>query len=171
VWRGSKTLRFPALRLPSFLRGSLSFVACHSLDAKTHREDDSFKLRVVAESGLFRTRRLAGQWESLYERGLKDRGGDSLRGSELCVRKKRIFTVGFELPGSEFEYIEFDSDQTLLDADIILYLPTLGACEFEYDQEYAGKQVLSHADSFSTKARLDHWRNEIVAAVNAFFQR
>jgi len=36
------------------------------------------------------------------------------------VPRKRIFTVGFDLPGSEFEYIKFDSDQTLLDADIIL---------------------------------------------------
>jgi hypothetical protein len=32
-----------------------------------------------------------------------------------------MFTVGFDLPGSEFEYIKFDSDQTLLDADIVLY--------------------------------------------------
>jgi hypothetical protein len=34
--------------------------------------------------------------------------------------QNRISVVGFDLPGDEFEYIAFDSDQTLLDADIIL---------------------------------------------------
>lgn len=81
--------------------------------------------------------------------------------------KRRIFTVGFDLPGSEFEYIQFDSDQTLLDADIVLYLPTLGDCSFEYGEEWAGRAILSHSSSFSTKTRLDHWRAEIVAAVSA----
>lgn len=81
--------------------------------------------------------------------------------------KRRIFTVGFDLPGSEFEYIKFDSDQTLLDADIVLYEPTLGHCSFEHGEGYSGKAILSHSSSFSAKARLDHWRAEIVAAVNA----
>ncbi|HET8919167.1 MAG TPA: hypothetical protein VFN27_05765 [Xanthobacteraceae bacterium] len=83
------------------------------------------------------------------------------------MAKKRIFTVGFSLPGEEFEYIGFDSDQTLLDADIILYEPTFGNYDFEFDREYGGKRILSHYSSFSTKTRLDHWHAEIVAAVNA----
>jgi hypothetical protein len=81
---------------------------------------------------------------------------------------RRIFTVGFELPGSDLEYIEFESDRTLLDADIIIYQPTLGACDFELGQEYGGKAILSRRrSSFSTKEHLDHWHAEIVAAVNA----
>jgi hypothetical protein len=83
------------------------------------------------------------------------------------VSKKRIFTVGFDLPGEEFEHIEFDSDQTLLDADIVLYEPTLGWPSFEYGQEWAGKEILSQSSSYSTKARLDHWRAEIIAAIKA----
>jgi hypothetical protein len=83
------------------------------------------------------------------------------------VPKKRIFTVGFGLPGPEFEYIKFDSDQTLLDADVILYLPTLEAYSLEYGEQWAGKSILSHSSSFNAKSRLDHWRTEIVAAVNA----
>lgn len=81
--------------------------------------------------------------------------------------KKKIFTVGFSLPGDEFEYIEFDSDQTLLDADVVLFKPTLGNYDFEYGQQYGGKPILSQHSSFSTKSRLDHWRSEIIAAVNA----
>src|SRR5690348_6576218 len=40
VWRGSKTLRLPALRLPSFFFGRVLAVPCHSSDAKEHREND-----------------------------------------------------------------------------------------------------------------------------------
>jgi hypothetical protein len=81
------------------------------------------------------------------------------------MAKKRIFTVGFELPGDDFESIEFDSDQTLLDADIVLFEPTLGV--YESYQDYNGKDVLDQYSSFNTKDRLDHWRSEIIGAVNA----
>lgn len=81
------------------------------------------------------------------------------------MAKHRIFTVGFALPGDEFEYIEFDSDTTLLDADIILLEPTLGkASGYE---NYNGKTLLDQNSSFSVKQHLDHWRSEIVAAVKA----
>lgn len=81
------------------------------------------------------------------------------------MAKNRIFTVGLDLPGDEFEYVEFDSDTTLLDADIILFEPTLGNASFE--GSYNGKSLLSEHSSFSVKQRLDHWRSEIVAAVKA----
>jgi len=81
--------------------------------------------------------------------------------------KKRIFTVGFELPGEEFELVDFDSDQTLLDADVILYQPSLGYCRFEYGQQWEGKPILSESDSFSKKTSVNHWHSEIAAAVNA----
>ena len=81
------------------------------------------------------------------------------------MAKSRIFTVGFELPGDEFEYVEFHSDQTLLDADIILFEPTLGI--FSSETNYNGKPLLSENSSFATKDRLDHWRSEIISAVKA----
>ena len=39
---------------------------------------------------------------------------------------KRISCVGFELPGDEFEYVEFQSDPSLLDADVLFQPPALG---------------------------------------------
>ena len=57
--------------------------------------------------------------------------------------KYRIFTVGFELPGDEFEYYEFSSDQTLLDADIVLFETTLGA--YSAFETHSGKPLLSSA--------------------------
>lgn len=81
------------------------------------------------------------------------------------MAKHRIFTVGFDLPGDEFEYIEFESDTTLLDADIILFEPTIGNPS-SYES-YNGKTLLSEYSSFSTKQHLDHWRSEIVTATKA----
>lgn len=89
------------------------------------------------------------------------------------MAKKLIFTVGFSLPGDEFEYIEFGSNQTLLDADIILFEPSLGSIIDERDVRnggpalYAGLPTLTEHSSFAAKKQVDHWRSEIVAAVNA----
>ena|SRR5712692_353020 len=81
------------------------------------------------------------------------------------MAKRRIFTVGFTLPGDEFEYVAFDSDQTLLDADIILFEPTLGD---HYGSEmYNGRQLLTEHSSFVVKRQVDHWHSEIITAVNA----
>ena len=81
------------------------------------------------------------------------------------MAKNRIFTIGFELPGDVFEYVEFNSDQTLLDANIVLFEPTLG--NYSSYESYNGKPLLSEHSSFSTKQYLEHWHSEIVAAVKA----
>ncbi|MEX2495757.1 MAG: hypothetical protein WD448_06695 [Woeseia sp.] len=83
----------------------------------------------------------------------------------LSMAKYRILTVGFDLPGGDFEYIPFDSDQTLLDADIILFEPTLG--RYNSVESYQGRSLLTEHSSFAIKERLNHWRSEIVSAVNA----
>jgi hypothetical protein len=79
--------------------------------------------------------------------------------------KHRIFTVGFELPGDDFEYIEFDSNQTLLDADIVLFEPTLGN-QSPIDH-HNGKPLLDEEESLTVKEQIAHWRSEILAAVSA----
>ncbi len=80
------------------------------------------------------------------------------------MAKHRIFTVGFELPGDDFEYVEFESAQTLLDADIILFQPTLGY--YSSDENYNGRFLLDEYYSFALKERLEHWRSEIIAAIS-----
>lgn len=81
------------------------------------------------------------------------------------MAKNRILTVGCSFPGDEFEYVDFDSDATLLDADIVLFEPSLGHTS-SY-QSYNGKVRLDDHTSFSAKRRVDHWRSEIIAATKA----
>jgi len=81
------------------------------------------------------------------------------------MAKYRFFTVGFDLPGDDFEYVTFDSDQTLLDADIILFEPTLG--HDNTSGSFNGRPLLTEHSSFTVQQRLQHWRSEIVGAVKA----
>lgn len=78
----------------------------------------------------------------------------------------------FLLPGDEFEYIEFESNRTVLDADIILIEPSLGSLSVEFDHLYAtklfaGVPILTEQASFVAKQQIDHWRGEIISAVTA----
>src|SRR5215467_8545314 len=77
------------------------------------------------------------------------------------MAKRRIFTVGFQLPGDEFEYIEFESNQTLLDADIVLFEPTFG--DYHTNVVNNGQPVLPEY----YREQVRHWRDEIIEAFNA----
>lgn len=77
---------------------------------------------------------------------------------------KRIFCVGFELPGEEFEYVEFNSDRSLLDADIVLFEPGFGEPPSE---DYHGEPLFSHSASTRVIKNLLHWRSELSSAANA----
>jgi hypothetical protein len=78
--------------------------------------------------------------------------------------KKRIFTIGFYAPGEDFEYLSYDSDQSLLDADIILY--EVGFGHYATD-DYQGTPLFDHSDSARVARNIQHWRSELAAATNA----
>ncbi len=68
--------------------------------------------------------------------------------------------MGFEIASSDVEYCDFNSEQSLLDWDIILFRPNI--YEFlEHSDTYKGKPSLSDSKSFRLKERCDHWRREI----------
>jgi len=81
------------------------------------------------------------------------------------MAKKKIFSVGFDLPGDDFEYIPFDSDQSLLDADIVLY--EVGFGDHYASDSYQGEPLFSHHASSRVTQNLHHWRSELAAATNA----
>ena len=79
--------------------------------------------------------------------------------------KRRIFTIGFELPGDDFEYVPFDSDQSLLDTDIVLF--EVGFGDHYPTGSYQGERLFDHQDSVRVAQNLQHWRAELAAATNA----
>lgn len=84
--------------------------------------------------------------------------------------QRTIVSIGMEVPSDDVTYIPFDSDQSLLDADIVLYEPTLGPRTFLdafVFSEYQGKPSLSESNSFSVKGHVAHWKSELLAASNA----
>jgi len=81
------------------------------------------------------------------------------------VSPRRIISIGFSVPGDDVEDIPFKSDQSLLDADIILFQPTIG--EPGYAEHFQGKRSLDENQSFQLKERLSHWKAELNAAIDA----
>jgi hypothetical protein len=80
---------------------------------------------------------------------------------------KRIVSVGCEIPGGDIEYYELSARNSLLDADIIIFMPGMPK---HYDPDntiYSGEYCFT--DNASAKAIKDmqHWREELAAAVHA----
>lgn len=81
------------------------------------------------------------------------------------MTKKKIFTIGFELPEGDFQNIPFDSNQSLLDADIILY--KVGFGDHYTNEYYQGEPLFDKYESVRVANNLQHWRAELVTATNA----
>jgi hypothetical protein len=80
---------------------------------------------------------------------------------------KTIFAVGIDIPADGVKFVRFDSDTSLLDADIIVFNPDIsGMYGYNYEH-YQGKPCLSDHASFELKERLDHWRRQLNEATNA----
>lgn len=81
---------------------------------------------------------------------------------------KTIFTVGFDLPSNDFEYKSFNSNVSLLDADIILFEPNL---IYQTDpftgSKYNGKPNLSDESSTKCLYSMLHWKEELILAFNS----
>jgi hypothetical protein len=83
----------------------------------------------------------------------------------IPVAKQSFVGVGVSLASDDVDYIDFDSDASLLDWDVALFRPDIsGFYAHEYDQ-YQGKRSLSDGASFRLKERCEHWRREIKDAV------
>lgn len=80
------------------------------------------------------------------------------------MAKRTIFTVGFNLPGDDFEYVPFHSDRSLLDADIVLFEPGFGATVPLED--YEGTDLFSKSASPRVIQQLSHWKSELISFVN-----
>lgn len=75
---------------------------------------------------------------------------------------KKIITVGFEIPGHSELFNYYTSEQSLLDADLIVFEPTF---YYEHGSSYQGKTCYTDDSSFRLKEDTNHWRNELITAL------
>lgn len=78
------------------------------------------------------------------------------------MAKKKILSVEFEIPGGGVECSRFKSKRSLLDADIVVFEPTLGS--YHSSSTYQGKTLLSEDDSFRARESLRFWKSELEMA-------
>lgn len=78
---------------------------------------------------------------------------------------KHVISVGFEIPGDAAECVDFSSDSSLLDADIVVFSPNIE--NYEVDKTYLGKSLLTEHDSGRLQADSAHWNRELRIALEA----
>lgn len=74
--------------------------------------------------------------------------------------KRKILSIGFDIPGSSDICLPFASNRSLLDADIALFNPTLR--DFHSSTHFQGKRRISDNDSPSAVEHCRRWRQELV---------
>lgn len=80
---------------------------------------------------------------------------------------KIVFTVACEIPGGVGQYVDIDSRTSLLDADFVLFTPTLGLSVLDYGDSFQGKPSLSDYTSFQIQDMVIHWGRELNEFLNA----
>lgn len=75
---------------------------------------------------------------------------------------KNIMTVGCRIPGGYGKYVKIGSQVSLLDADIVLFYPTLQSFSSSQSDHYRGKPSLSDAAALQVEKALQHWRKEVL---------
>jgi hypothetical protein len=83
------------------------------------------------------------------------------------MSKKKIISVGFYFPGDVVDYVGFNSDTSLLDADIIIYSPNIFEYSHRYGSLHQGKPALNDSASFALQEQSAHWRRELKDACDA----
>jgi len=79
--------------------------------------------------------------------------------------ERSIIAVGISLASDDVEYCDFDSNDSLLDWDVVLFRPDISQYYSYSGDYYQGKPSLGDTASFGLKERCEHWRREIKDAV------
>jgi hypothetical protein len=77
---------------------------------------------------------------------------------------KSIVTVGFEIPGHSENFFPLTSDQSLLDFDIIVFMPDISGMLGYGTEQYQGKLCLDDNASFELKEKAQRWKQELISA-------
>ena len=76
---------------------------------------------------------------------------------------KKIITIGFDIPGYCDDYHDYSSDQSLFDADIIVFESNFDS--YSANSDYQGKSSYDENESFRLKEDTGHWRSELSTAL------
>ena len=80
--------------------------------------------------------------------------------------KHTIFSVGLDLPEEHgISFIPIDSNQSLLDADIILFCPLV--YDFVSRETYEGRDLFTQHSSFKFREKVRHWRSQLKMAAES----
>jgi hypothetical protein len=79
--------------------------------------------------------------------------------------EKNILSVGYDIPAFEETYLSFKSARSLLDADIVVFNPTLR--DFYSYTYYQGKRRISDDDSPNAVEHCRRWRQELIELVKS----
>jgi hypothetical protein len=79
--------------------------------------------------------------------------------------QKHVISVGFDIPGKVNECVDFTSDASLLDADVVIFSPNLE--DYTADEDFQGKSLLTRSDSGRLQADSAHWNRELRIALDA----
>jgi hypothetical protein len=82
------------------------------------------------------------------------------------MANKTIISVDCVIPSDFSEFVTFDSNTSLLDANIILFNPSLAGFYFS-SKTFQGKTSLNEARSFHLREAANHWRRELKNALLA----
>lgn len=61
--------------------------------------------------------------------------------------KKKIISIGFQIPGYSDYFYNYRSSQSLLDADIVVFKPDFSC--YNVSRHYRGKLIFDENDSFT----------------------
>lgn len=78
--------------------------------------------------------------------------------------KKKIISVGFEIPDHSSCFCYYSSSQSLLDADIVVFEPDI-SCYRQEATLFQGKVEFDENDSFRVKEHTGHWHLEVSTAL------
>jgi hypothetical protein len=81
------------------------------------------------------------------------------------MKKQTVLSVGCQFVGSDIDMVPYDSDWSLLDAEIVLFQPSLGTSQS--DGHYDGKPLLTKTSSPEVVERVNHWCSELKGAFSA----
>ena len=82
------------------------------------------------------------------------------------MEERSIATVGFSICSKDVDDVDFMSNQSLLDYDIILLRPKIDSFITSSSSNWLGKPCLSEDMASKIKEQIRHWQREIKEAVN-----